>query len=304
MSELTDKVWVEKYRPADFSTLIFDNKSLILNHLKNPLTIPSFIFYSNHPGTGKTTTAKLIIKHLGCDALFINSSDERGIETIREKITHFARGMSSTGTKRCIFMDESDSLTKVAMDSLRATMEEFSDNCFFIFACNDLSKIIEPIQSRCVLIAFGKPNKADIIERVSEICESEGLKATDREIIDLVEQYYPDIRSMVKTLQNAHVEGKSITINQSDYNEFLKALKTKNIEYLYNKTYSPEFDVFAFNRWLFRHFFDNISVYDRAKLADIAIRLAEIEKGWNIGANIEIIFLANMLQISKILGDK
>ena len=95
MNELQEKIWVEKYRPETFNDLIFGNKILILNHLKNPLSMPSFIFYSNHPGTGKTTTAKIIIRTLDCDALIINASDERGIDTIREKISTFARNMSS-----------------------------------------------------------------------------------------------------------------------------------------------------------------------------------------------------------------
>lgn len=305
MTDLHNQLYVEKYRPSSFNDLIFDNKTIIVNNLKNPLTIPSFIFYSNHPGTGKTTTAKLIIKELGCDALFINSSDERGIETIREKITNFARSMSSNpSTKRCIFLDESDSLTKVAMDSLRATMEEFSSNCFFIFACNDVSKIIDPIQSRCVLINFEKPNKADITERLNYICEQEHITVTDKEIADLIQQHYPDIRSMVKVLQNAKIENKPITINQNGYIAFLKALTNNNIEYIYNVSYSSEFDVFAFNRWFFSHLFNNLHLYPKDKAGEIALHLAEIEKGWEIGANVEIIFVANMLQIAKLLNGK
>ena len=302
MNELQEKIWVEKYRPETFNDLIFGNKILILNHLKNPLSMPSFIFYSNHPGTGKTTTAKIIIRTLDCDALIINASDERGIDTIREKISTFARNMSSNpNTKRCIFMDEADSVTKVAQDSLRNLMEEYSDNAFFIFSCNDVSKIIEPVQSRCVLINFEKPNKADILNRIEYICQVEQVKATDKEINDLVNQSYPDMRTMIKILQTAKTEDKPITFNQNDYKAFLEALKTNNIDYLYNKTYDSDFDVFACNRWLFRYFFDNINAWPAGSISDIAIHLAEIEKGWTINANIEIIFLANMLKIAKIL---
>ncbi len=302
MSELLDKIFVEKYRPSCFDDLIFDNKNLIINHLKSPMGIPSFIFYSNYPGTGKTSTAKLIIKGLDCDALFINSSDERGIDVIRDKITDFARNMSSNpNVKRCVFMDESDSLTKAAQDSLRATMEEFSGNCFFIFACNDVSKIIDPIQSRCVLVAFGKPNKADITQRIEYICEQESIPANDNEIKDLVAEHYPDIRSMIKALQNAKVEGKPISIYKKNYTEFLNAIKTNDISYMYNQTYSGEFDVFAFNRWFFLHLFSNINSYDANILPEIVLSLAEVEKGWNIGANVEIIFLSNMIKIAKLL---
>jgi len=302
VSELTNKILTEKFRPASFDELVFDNKTLILNHLKNPLGIPSFIFYSNHPGTGKTSTAKLIIKTLDCDALVVNASDERGIDTIREKITGFARSLSSNPlSKRCIFMDESDSLTKQALDSLRAVMEEFSDNVFFIFSCNDVSKIIAPIQSRCVMVCFEKPNKADIIQRVEYICEQEEINATDEEISNLVEHYYPDMRSMVKTLHSAKIEGTSITIEQSDYASFLNALHTNNVQYLYQKTYSSDFDIYGFNRWVWKHLFDNIKSYDTYDLPTIALHLADVEKSWNIGANAQICFLANMLQIGKLL---
>ena len=301
-NEVENKIWVEKYRPETFAQLIFGNKALLMNHLKNPMSMPSFIFYSSHPGTGKTTTAKIIARELDCDTLFINSSDERGIDTIRDKIVDFARNMSSNpNAKRMIFMDEADSITKVAQDSLRATMEEYSDNCFFIMACNDVGKIIEPIQSRCVLINFEKPSKADIINRIEFICEQEQLKATDSEITDLVTLCYPDMRTMIKVCQTAKVENKPITFNQSDFTKMLEAVKTSNIEYLYNQTYSGDFDIYAFVRWLFRYFFDNMKQYDKDKLADIAIRLAEVEKGWTINANVEVIFLANMVMIAKIL---
>ena len=302
MNDLQKKVWTELYRPQDWNSLIFGNKQLIMNHLKNPMAMPSFIFYSNHPGTGKTTTAKIIAKELDCDTLFINSSDERGVDTVRDKIVVFARNMSSNpDSKRMIFLDEMDSCTKVAQDSLRAIMEEYSSNTFFVMACNDLSKIIEPIQSRCVLINFEKPNKADIQQRIEFICHAEQVKATDKEIVDLVNQCYPDMRSMIKRLQTSKIDGSSIVSNQVSYEDFLNNMKSNNIDYIYNMAYSEEFDVFAFTRWLFRHFFDNISSYDKNVLPEIVLRLAEIEKGWTINANVEIIFIANILQIAKLL---
>lgn len=302
LNEIQNKVFVEKYRPQDWQSLIFGNKQLIMNHLKNPMAIPSFIFYSNHPGTGKTTTAKLIIKELDADNITINASSDRGIDTIRDQVNDFARNMSSNpNCKRCIFMDEADSLTKAAQDSLRNLMEEYSDNCFFLFSCNDVGKIIDPIQSRCVLINFEKPSKADIIQRIDFICQQEGINSNYNEVEALVNMHYPDMRSMIKALQTAKVENKPITFSQIDFNQMLQAIKTSNIEYLYNMTYSGDLDIYAFVRWLFRYFFDNMKQYDNNKLADVAIRLAEIEKGWTINANVEVIFLANMVQIAKIL---
>jgi replication factor C small subunit len=298
--ELIQKIFTEKYRPKDFDELIFNDKDTIINNLQNPHLIPSFIFYSNHPGTGKTTTAKIIIKTLDCDALIINSSDERGIDTIREKINIFARSLSSLNNmKRCIFLDEADSLTKVAQDSLRNLMETYSDNCFFIFSCNDVNKIIDPIKSRCVLINFEKPNKSDVLTRLNYICEQEEIDT--RDLVTLVDHYYPDIRSMVKAIQNAKINNSSIVIGQIDYDEYLNAIRNSDVEYLYNQTYSGDFDIYGFNKWFFTYLFNNQSKFTIDQLRECALRLADTEKAWNIGATAEVVFLANILQIVKVL---
>lgn len=299
-TDLDNQLWVEKYRPQSFQDLILEDKSKILGLTKFPESMPSFIFHSTKPGTGKTSSAKLIIKHLGCDFLKLNSSDDRGIDTVRSKISEFARSVSSTeNIKRCVFLDEADGLTKVAQDSLRNLMEEYSSTTFFVMTANDLSKIIEPIQSRCTLINFEKPNKPDIIERINFICEQEQIAVTDAEVQDLVNHHYPDIRSMVKTLQNAKIENKPITIDKKEYDEFLKAVRGGNIDYIYNRTYSSDFDIYAFNRWMFSYCFNNLS--NHPSIADVALCLAEVEKGYTIGCNAPIIFLANMVKISRLL---
>ncbi len=298
--ELTNLLWVEKWRPQTLDDLIFDNKRLIINSIKDPMSMPSFIFYSNKPGTGKTTLAKIIIRTLDCDSITINASDERGIDTIREKIGNFARNLSTNpNSKRCVFLDEADSLTKQAQESLKSTMEEFSGNTFFIFTANDVNKIVEPIQSRCTLISFEKPNKTAIINRLEEIIKAEGLVTTDAEIEDLVNFYYPDMRSMIKSLQQAKIDNKPIVVNKQDFIDILNKLKSGDIVSIYHKTYSGEFDLYAFNRFLFSHIFLNAMQYKN--IGEIALCCAEIEKGFNIGANAPVIFIANMTKISKLM---
>jgi replication factor C small subunit len=300
MTELSNSIWVEKYRPNDWDSLICENKIALLNYLKNPLGIPSFILHSSTPGTGKTTVAKLLIGSLQCDYLAINASDERGVETIREKVSDFSRSLSSNAnSKRCIFMDEADGLTKIAQDSLRNLMEEYSGNVFFVITANDVSKIIEPIQSRCVIYNFDKPNKADVFQRLSFICEQEKLTSSDAEITDLINRYYPDMRSMVKSLQNAKIENKTIGFEKDCYEDFLVALKKEDIQFLYNKTYSSDFDIYGFNKWLFTHLFLNINSYKN--IGEIALCCAEVEKGYTIGVNAPVIFLANMAKIAKLM---
>ena len=110
-TELQNIIWTELFRPTKLDDLILEDKALIIKYLENPKAVPSFLFYSSKPGTGKTSTAKIIAKHLGSDLLMINSSDERGIDMIREKVKLFAGSMSTKeGVKRCIFLDEIDGL--------------------------------------------------------------------------------------------------------------------------------------------------------------------------------------------------
>jgi len=303
MSELVDKIWVEKYRPRVFDDLILDNKTEILKHMQNPKSLPSFIFYSSKPGTGKTSLAKLMVETLDADCQPINSSDERGIETIRSKVRNFAISKSSNDkTKRCIFMDEADGLTSIAQDSLRNLMEEYSDNCFFILTCNRLSKIIEPLQSRCFVVNFEKPERTEIFMRLEHICKEEKLDCSDEDLLGIINFYYPDIRSMVKYLHKCKILGQkpSITNINEEYMEFLSKLKEKDVKYIYLKAYDSSFDIDNFVIWFFQYIFENgtagIDKYTR-----IVNCLADYEKSAMLGVNREIVFVSNMLEIMKVI---
>lgn len=301
MSELSDMVWVEKYRPKTFNDLIFNGKATLLDYLKNPKSIPSFIFYSSKPGTGKTSTAKLIAKQLDADLLQINASDERGIDTIRDKIKNFCQSLSSNpDSKRCVFLDEADGLTKQAQESMKVLMEMYSANVFFILSCNDIAKIIEPIRKgRCVVINFENPPYDVITHKLQVISAKEGLKFSNEDIHELVKQNYPDIRSMILALQHASIDGKKSLIDVDGFNDMMKAIKDKNIQYVYNTVYSGKFDIQGFVRFYFRKLFEHSDKIDKDRLADIAFLLADVEKSWNIGANLEIVFLANVLEIIR-----
>jgi len=300
MTELQDLIFIEKYRPDKFEDLILANKSLIVKYLDKPKTMPSFIFYSARPGTGKTSTAKIIIKALGCDALLINSSDERGIDTIRDKIKLFSRSLSTdTNIKRCIFLDEADGLTKQAQDSLRNLMEAYSDNCFFIFSCNDINKIIEPLRSRCNEINFEHPNKADIVARLCQIIDNEKLEVEDLEVEKLVDTFYPDIRSMIVRLQQYSIDKTPLSFAEQEFEEFLTLMKKHDVKAVYEKVYSGTFPVMEFNKWMFERVFANYDKIGLEEASRIVLRLADTEKYWNMGANLEIIFIANTLEIMK-----
>jgi replication factor C small subunit len=300
MTELENILFTEKYRPKKFEDLILGDKDKILSYLKTPETLPSFIFYSPSPGTGKTTTAKLIAESINSDFLKLNASDERGIDTIRDKIKMFCTTLSTNGIKRCIFLDEAEGLTKPAQDSLKSIIEEYSGNCFFIFTTNDISRIIEPIRSRCVLIHFERPNKEDILARVLHIVGQEGIEAHPDEIEKVIEALYPDIRAIILLLQDCKINNLPLSINQNEYIAVLETIKSKNYTKMYEIVYSGKLDILGFNRWMFKGVFQNFNKLGIEKASKIATLLADIEKAYEINVNLEIVFLANMLEISKI----
>jgi replication factor C small subunit len=300
------QIFTEKYRPQVFDEVIIDKKSLIQNYLKNPNTIPSFLFSSAKAGTGKTSTAKIIAKALKCDILSLNSSDERGIDTVRDKIKSFAESMSSLdGMKRCIFMDEADRSTSTAQDALKNIIETYSDNCFFIFTCNDISKITEPIRSRCVLVNFDKPDKKEIKDRLKYICEKEAINDLKEADFDrLINLCYPDIRTMIVRLQNYKVDKQDLFTDDNVFHEFAKKIKAKDVKYIYDQIYSGQFNILEFNKWYFQQIFEKLDEIGLEKASKLTMLLADTEKNWTLGANIDIVFLNNILQIInlKILG--
>ncbi len=201
--EPINKIWTEKYRPKKVSDMVGEFKDKILKYLNNPDEIPHFLLYSKCPGTGKTTLAKAIIKELGCDALILNSSDDRKIEAVREKVKLFSMTQSSKRNKRrCVFLDEADGMLKASQDALRNIMETYASNVFFVLTCNNINKIIEPIQSRCVAITFAYPEKGEIESYLIKICENEELKFTKEGLKEVIEKNYPSIRNCVLTLQD------------------------------------------------------------------------------------------------------
>ena len=142
-----NQVWTEKYRPKEWDGLICDFKEKFIRLLKEPKQMQHILLFSQKPGTGKTTIAKIIINQLKADNLQLNASDERKMEVIREKIKTFVKSMSSNpGVPRIVFLDECDGMLKASQEALRSLMEEYTDNAKFILTCNNIDKIIEPIQ--------------------------------------------------------------------------------------------------------------------------------------------------------------
>jgi replication factor C small subunit len=209
-------MWVEKYRPEKLDEVI-DQKEIIRglkNLIKNPEEIPHLLF-AGPAGVGKTTTALCVAKGLlgeewQRDTLELNASDERGIKMVRERVKEFAAVMKlTTGNKednrpfRIIILDEADEMTQEAQTALRRIIEDSSRTTRFIFICNYLSQIIEPIQSRCVVFRFTRLTNEDIVGHLKVICQKEGVKYDDKALTQIYAATSGDLRHSINILQAA-----------------------------------------------------------------------------------------------------
>ena len=224
-------LWTEKYRPDVLENYIGNEhlKGIMAKYIAEN-DIQNLIFYGP-AGTGKTTLAKLITKNINCDYLYINASDERGIETIRDKVSGFASTMSFKPLK-VVILDEADFLTIQAQASLRNVIETFSKSTRFILTCNFVERIIDPLQSRCQVIKIIPPSKADIARHLSKVLSQEGVTYSVEELAVLVNQHYPDVRKMLNVIQMS-VKGSTLTLDKqtlisSNYiDEVIKLLPNK-----------------------------------------------------------------------------
>ncbi|MBU3907416.1 MAG: replication factor C small subunit [Nanoarchaeota archaeon] len=211
------EIWTEKYRPINFSELVGqDNIVKRVESLTNSLNIPHLLF-AGPAGTGKSTLALIIVKHLyeknwSENYLELNASDERGINIVREKVKTFARTKSLGQVPfKVIFLDEADALTPEAQQALRRIMENYSSTCRFILSCNYSSKIIDPIQSRCAIFRFKLLEKKDIEKRLKVIAEGEKLTINEETIETLYEASEGDCRKAINIVQATASVSPSIT---------------------------------------------------------------------------------------------
>lgn len=208
-------LWCERFRPTTLDEYVGndDLKQKIQEYI-DAGDVPHLLFYGKKPGTGKTTLAKIIVNNIDCDYIYINASSERGIDTVRDRITGFA---SSIGfkDKKIVVLDEADQLTADAQTSLRNLMETFSHHTRFILTCNYVEKIIEPIQSRCGhnkltrhIFEIIPPSKKEVAVRIAYILKTEKVSFEMQDLATLVNAGYPDIRVIINLAQVQVVDGK------------------------------------------------------------------------------------------------
>ena len=299
-------LWVEKYRPQNLDKYI-GNEHLIEKAKVwiESGDIPHLLLYGK-AGTGKTTLAKMLTNSIDCDYLYINASDERKLEMVREKVKSFA---STIGFKdmKVIILDEADYITPTSQAALRNVMETFSKHCRFILTCNYVERIIDPIQSRCQSFQIIPPSKKEVAIHLSNILKEETIDYSNDNVVSLVQSGYPDIRRVINSAQRQVVDGKLVVDEQAlvenDYKlSLIKILKEqskkdafKNIRKLLADSKVTDFADG------FRLLYDTLDEWAVGHTAECILTLAEGQRDDIVVVDKEINFMATMVKILTII---
>lgn len=227
-------LFTEKYRPDTLEGYIGnDDFKTSLQQWISTNDVPHLLLCGG-AGTGKTTAAKLIVNNINCDYVYINCSDENGIDTIRDKVKSFASA-ATFKPQKVVIMDEADFLTINAQAALRNIIETFSLTTRFIFTCNYVERIIDPIQSRTVIFELTPPSMREVAMKCLQILDEEEIKYQKPDVANIVKQTYPDIRKSLNLLQSSIKEGvlepsRVLTNFNKTSDQIIELLKGQNIK--------------------------------------------------------------------------
>ena len=303
---MSNTLWVEKYRPSNVDTYIGNEHLLekVAIYIESG-DLPHLLLYGK-AGTGKTTLAKILVKNIECDYLYINASDENNVDTVRNKVKNFA---STVGFKdmKVIILDECDYITPNAQAALRNLMETFSKHCRFILTCNYVERIIDPIQSRCQCFQIIPPSKVEVAKHLHNILVQENVIDKPEDIKVLVESGYPDIRRVINSAQRNVVKGRlkldTSSIIQNDYKlKLLKILETQNKKNAFKEIRQ----LLADNKItdyadLFRLLYDEVDGYGKGHLAECILIIARYELSDSQVVDKEINAMAMIIEILGVI---
>lgn len=285
--------WIEKYRPKNLDQIIDHQEKIeVLRKLISNHELPHLLFYGV-PGTGKTSLILAAAREMyGKDyrqyILELNASEQRGIDMVRTTIPEFVRAKSDK--LRLVILDEADSMTYEGQSCLRRVMENYVKNSRFCLICNNITRIIPGLQSRCARMRFGKLESQEIYKKVTHIIESEQVKIEPK-AIDVLIELNSDLRQVLNTLQCLHYIKSDAIITEDDIYEYIGRPKKSEVDKFYSllfkgfhKAYAPTVEILRQNRWNLLDMITEICKkvindhkIDDPRRARILISLSEIE---------------------------
>jgi DNA polymerase III delta prime subunit len=242
-TDIKNFVWEEKYRPSSLDEFVLNADILEILKQQTLNKKPDNLLLYGPSGTGKTSIAKFLVNHFDADVLYINGSDERGIDVVRDKVRKFASSQSFSEFKVVVY-NEADQITPEAQQSLKDIIEEYYENCSFFFTTNNINKMDSAIKSRCICLNIIPESKKDILKHLGKILSKEGVKFEALDLKEVVVRYYPDIRSCVRTLKLHSKNGVFSFSNVKNDNygekviEIIKSVKKDGLPKTYPTLYS------------------------------------------------------------------
>ncbi len=293
---LHEVCWYLKYRPRTIDDMVMDDdRKAKFKRWIEAGDIPHVLLYGR-TGTGKTTIARILVDNLDCDVLELNSSLDRGIDIVRDRVRGFTT-MRSDKKLRVVLLEEADRLTGEAMDALRYPMERDTSRARFILTCNHVGRIVPAIRGRCQEFAFKALSDRDCARRLKTILTAENIKFDVDTLLQIVEMFYPDMRTMINVAQLSVENGELTKIKEdaADTITVLKLLKEGKIDEIRSIAYRLDFVD------LMRYLFDNIAELGGTTVMQTERRLAIAEylyRDYSI-ADQELNFMAMCLAITK-----
>ncbi|KAG0005446.1 hypothetical protein BGZ80_002416 [Entomortierella chlamydospora] len=322
------KPWIEKYRPKTMDDISSQEQAVaVLKKTMESQNLPHLLFYGP-PGTGKTSTILALARDIygpemiGSRVLELNASDERGIQVIREKVKNFARSTvtHNIGNQNCppykiIILDEADSMTSDAQSALRRTMETYSKLTRFCLICNYVTRIIEPLASRCAKFRFRPLEEKHSKERLELICQQESVKISPEAILSLIRVSEGDLRKAIMHLQSvsrlvgkdAEIDSAMIadiagTVPESVIDGLEACWRTKDYKKISSEVQNVVADGYSAARVLSQLHTrllknDSLDSMQKAKIAEI---FGDMDKALSDGADEQLQLLNMMTRISAI----
>jgi len=299
-------ILVEKYRPNSLNDYIGDKsfKDALASYIEKK-DIPHLLFYNSSPGTGKTAAAKILYKNIPCDYLYVNASDENGIDVIRNKIKNFA---SSAGFHKIkiVVLDECDAITFEGQSALRNIIETFSLHTRFILTCNYVEKMIPPIISRCQVFKVESPAKKDVAILLKSILDRENIGYSIEDLGYIVNTYYPDMRKIINFTQQS-ITDKKLLINK--HNAVDSDVKLKILDLLKTGINNPatfnqirqlvaDSDVKFYDEF-YSFLYEKVSEFSRGKDIVAILTIAEYVFQSTLVVDKEITFMACIARLLK-----
>ena len=300
-------LWVEQYRPKTVDECILPKtlKTQLQSYVDKQDI--SNLILSGGPGVGKTTAARAMLEQIGATYMFINGSEESGIDVLRTKIKNFASTVSLDGGRKYLILDEADYLNPQSTHpALRGFIEEFHQNCGFILTCNYKNKLIAPLHSRCGVVDFTIPKseKASLahqfFQRAISILQENEIKYNEKVVAELINNHFPDWRRILNELQRYSVSGQIdagilVNLGEKSIKELMGMMKNKeftNVRKWVVENIDNDPDT------LFRAVYDNLYEYlDSSTIPHVVVILGEYQYKNAFVADAEINMVACLTEI-------